>query len=180
MVRFRSTMVPPPGGYFFYEHGGEQLRASTWVQMKPLVEDLMRRHGLSGYADRLVAEYMCPHMPPWYCEGAGVRVVTSVKVALKNAEPYYPRELVQFDEISRRMRICHDCPKHERDVCLTCTGILDRIRAAFRGRRVPVLEDKMSGVCGCARTFEAVIASVEHGEEPVWDGAPDTCWRRKT
>lgn len=178
-ARFRSTMTPPPGGMFFYEHAGERVEARTWLEMRPKVEALMAKHGLKGYADLLVAAYMCPHMPGWYCTGAvPARSVTTVKTALANAVPYYRRELVPFDEISRRMRICHECPKHERDVCLTCTGILDRIKMSFGGRRVSVLEDKMSGVCSCAKTFEAVVASVEHGDEP-WPDAPDCCWRKR-
>lgn len=178
MARFRSTMTPPPGGEFFFEHAGERVSAYTWPEMQSRMEDLMRRHGLVGYADLLVAEYMCPHMPGWYCTGSGVRTVTTVKTAFENACPYYSRNLVQFDELSRRMRICHGCPKHERDVCLTCTGVLNRIMMSFGGRRVSVLEDKMSGICGCAKTFEAVIASVEHDDAP-WADAPDCCWRKR-
>lgn len=179
-ARFRSTMTPPPGGEFFYEHGGERVSARTWLEMQPRVEDLMRRHGLSGYPDLLVAEYMCPHMPDWYCAGASARHVTTLKEALANAVPYYSAPLVQFDEVSRRMRVCHGCPRHERDVCLTCTGILSRIRAGFGGRRVSVLEDRLSGICSCAKTFEAVVASVEHGGTPEWADVPDGCWRKAT
>lgn len=176
-VSFRNTMTPPPGGKFFFTHDGEHIEARTWVEMKPKMEDLMRRHGLTGFADVLVAEFMCPHMPSWYCTGSVSRSVTSVKDAKANAKPYYNMNLVTFDKLSDRMRRCHDCPMHERDVCLTCTGILSWILASFGGRRIRVHEDNLSGVCRCAKTFEAVIASVEHGGDP-WPGAPDTCWRR--
>lgn len=177
-VRFRSRMTPPPGGKFFFEHDGERVEARTWLEMAPKMEDLMRRHGLDGFAEDLVAEFMCPHMPSWYCAGESSRSVTSARDAFRNATPYFPRNLVTFDRISERMRKCHECPKHERDLCLTCTGFLNRIMLSFGGRRVKVLEDQLSGVCACAKTFEAVIASVEYGDDKPWDGVPDTCWRK--
>ena len=175
--RFRSLLSVPPGGKFFYEHEGERIEASTWSEMLPKMQDLMKRHGLTGFCEDHVAEYMCPHMPSWFCFGSSARQITSVKDARKNAIPYYSKPLVTFDKLSERMRICHDCPKHERDVCLTCTGILSQIMISFGGRRVRVPEDNLSGVCGCAKTFEAVIASVEHDGEP-WPDAPEGCWRK--
>lgn len=175
--RFRSKMTPPPGGKFFYEAGGERVEAHTWLEMEPKAQALMRRHGVEGFVEDAVAAYMCPHMPDWYCSGESSRHVTTVRDARRNAQQYYSRNLVTFDRLSARMRACHDCPMHERDVCLTCTGILRDIMASFGGRRVKVPEDSMSGVCRCAKTFEAVVASVEHEGDP-WEGVPETCWRR--
>lgn len=170
-------MTPPPGGVFFFEHGGERIEARTWLEMQPKMEDFMKRHGLTGFASDLVAGYMCPFMPSWYCTGTVSRKSTSIRDARKSAERYFPAHLVPFNVMSDRMRICHECPKHERDVCLTCTGILDWITSAFGGRRRRVHEDNMSGICGCAGTFEAVIAAVEHNGD-AWPEAPGTCWRR--
>lgn len=177
LVRFKSKMTPPPGGKFFLEVDGDRVEAHTWLEMLPKVQALMARHNIGGFAEDLVANYMCPYMPDWYCTGHVGHSVTTVHDARKNAAQYYSRNLVTFDRLSERMRICHDCPKHERDICLTCTGILHNIMVSFGGKRVKVPEDLMSGVCGCAKTFEAVIASVEHDGDP-WEGAPDTCWRR--
>lgn len=178
-VRFRSVMTPPPGGRFFYELGGERVEATTWLEMKPKVEALMAKHGVTGYASDLVAEYMCPHVAGWYCTGVPVRMSVTKKTALENAEDYFGKELVQFNEIEARLRACQSCPMHEREVCLTCTGILKHIKAKFGGRRPRLLEDDLSGICGCAKTFEAVISSVDVTDAPEWDGIPDTCWRKQ-
>lgn len=178
-VKFRSTMVPPPGGKFFFEHEGERLEARYWLEMEPRVRDLMARHGLKGSPAAIVAEYMCPHMPDWYCEGlnSGAPVIR-LHEARDNSEPYFRRPVVTFDEISRRLNICAKCPMHTRRFCLTCTGVLDWVQAGFSGRRPRMLEDKVSGTCICSKALEIVTTAVEYGEkEPVWEGAPKTCWR---
>ena len=69
---------------------------------------------------------------------------------------------------------------HRRTVCLTCTGVIDWTVRSFGGRRPRLPEDRMSGMCGCAETYESVVASVDPRELPVWDGVPGSCWRNGT
>lgn len=178
-VRIRNLMNPPPGGKFFWEHDGEIIEARYWFDMEPRVLAHMRQHGMVGDPARIVAEYMCPHMPDWYCSG-GVNHSNVIRVqeAKTTASPYFQKSTVAFDELSRRLQICSRCPMHQRSFCLTCTGILDWVQAGFGGRRVRVPEDKPSGVCQCAKTFESVIAAVDYTDEGIWEGVPDTCWRR--
>jgi len=178
-VRFVSVMTPPPGGKYFLEIGGERVESHTWADMHGKAAALMQKHGVTGPVEWVVAEYMCPFMPDWYCRGAAGRQVIRDREAWDNAQPYFRMNLVTFDEVSRRLRICSECPKHSREgSCLTCSGILNKILASFGGHRTRVLEDEASGVCTCARTYESVIASVDH-ENDKWTGIPDTCWRNE-
>lgn len=172
-------MTPPPGGKYFLEINGERVEANNWPTMHMKAHALMMKHGINEPVEWVVAEYMCPYMPSWYCRGSSSRVVIRDKEAWANAQPYFRHDLVTFDAISERLRICANCPKHSREgSCVTCSGILSRILASFGGHRPKVLEDAASGVCQCARTYEAVVASVKHGEDS-WEGTPDCCWRNR-
>lgn len=178
-MKFRSTMVPPPGGKFFFEYAGERIEARYWLEMEPRVKDLMSRHGLKGSPAALVAEYMCPSMPSWYCEGSEPKEhAVRISEARENAMEYFRKPTVTFDVVSQRLQRCVKCPHHRRNFCLSCTGLLDWVSMGFSGRRVRVPEDKTTGVCMCARTLEAVIASIDYEPgDKVWEGVPEQCWR---
>lgn len=174
-------MVPPPGGAFYFRNGSDVVSARVWPEMVTAMRNYMRAHpDVTGSIEELVSGCMCPDMPAWYCRGAGpVRNPVRLGEAWQNADRYFSMRPVSFDVVSRRLRTCAACRgNHERNVCLTCTGYLQRIRSRFGASRVKVLEDDLSGMCACARTFEAVLASVEYpSDEPVWQGAPEICWR---
>lgn len=181
-VYFRDVNFLPPGGLFFYETHGERVVGRTFLEIAPKVRALMAKHGIPGLAESELAAYMCPRMPDpgRYCRGARVPLAHVVPhVAIANSLPYCSRRVVAFDEIERRMRVCSACPKHRRDWCPTCSGHVSRMMSAFGGRRRKVPEDTLAGVCQCAKAYEMAIASVEYGEgDKVWDGVPDTCWRK--
>lgn len=183
-VFFRDLYNPPPGGLWFYETHGEKVVAHTYGELLPKVVALMKKYGIEGYPESVIAEYMCARIPNAgaYCKGANVPAPhTGPRDAIRNSEPYCRRQVVPFDVIERRLRICSTCPKNARDWCPTCTGHLARIRFLLASKGRPDLpEDSMSGVCQCAQAYEAAIASVEYKpDEEVWEGAPDTCWRRQ-
>lgn len=178
-ARFVSVMTPPPGGKYFFELGGERVEASNWPEMHTKAQALMQKHGVTGPVEWAVAEYMCPYMPDWYCRGVVGRTVVRDREAWDRAQQYFRRDLVPFDEVSRRLRICQGCEKHSREgSCITCSGILAKILAAFGGKRPKVLEDEATGICTCCRTYESVVASVKHGDDP-WPETPDNCWRNQ-
>ena len=177
-ARFVSVMTPPPGGKYFLEINGERVEDTNWPMMHQKAAALMAKHGVTGPVEWAVAEYMCPYMPDWYCRGVVGRTVIRDKEAWDRAQKYFRMNLVTFEEVSRRLRVCQDCPKHSRENgCVTSSGILQKILSAFGGHRVRVLEDEASGICTCARTYEAVVASVVHDKD-IWEGVPDTCWRK--
>lgn len=177
-TRFVSVMTPPPTGEFFYEVEGERVTARTWAEMQPKAYALMQKHGIDGPVEWAVAEYMCPYLPAWYCKGERRgRSYTSLRDARNNGIPYFKRPLIAPDEIALRLRACAECQMHARTVCLSCTGTDAWILQGFAGRRTKMLEDKLSGICECHKTFESLIASVDLGESPVPDGLPETCWR---
>lgn len=179
---FRNVNIAPRGG-FFYETHGEKVSAPTYVQIEPKVRALMRKYGIPGTVEQAVAGYMCPRIPEAasLCTGPVSRAADYVmpREAMANAEKAAAgRHVVPFDEIERRLRVCLSCPKHTREYCVTCTGHMQRIMLLFNGRRPSVPEDRGSGICRCARAYEAALASVEYGPgDKVWDGAPETCWR---
>ncbi len=177
-ARIRSFSVPAPGGEYFCIINGERVSDRLWMRLRPRVIELMKKHGVSGSPEGLTAESMCKYMPDWFCSGVSGYHVVRMQEAKDNARPLFSRHVVTFDEISRRLQICTSCPKHDRSLCLTCTGALNWIQSSFGGRRVSVPEDKLSGTCECARTFSAVAAAVDYDEtDKPWDGAPKTCWR---
>lgn len=177
-MNFRNARTPPPGGEFFFEHGGERISARTWFEFLPKMQDMIAKHGLHGTPLDLAAQYMCPRIPSWYCTSGGVPVL-STDAARAAAKPYFGKNVVTPSEIASRMAVCRSCPRHERTVCLTCTGIASWAVSSFGGRRPALPEDRMSGVCRCAGTFDMVVASVDSRELSGWKDVPDTCWRNK-
>lgn len=182
-VFFINVNNPPPGGMFFYETHGERVAARTYIELEPKVRRLMEKYGITGLPEEEVARYMCSRIPDpgSFCRGAEI-IAAHVRphTAIENSIPYCRKQTVAFDVIERRLQICQGCPKHARDWCPTCSGHVSRILAEFNGRRTQLPQDKLSGVCQCAKAYEMAIASVEYGEkDKKWDGAPDTCWRNK-
>ena len=182
-VFFHNVNNPPPGGLYFYETHGERVVARTFIEIEPKVRALMEKYGIKGLPEVEVAKYMCPRIPNpgAYCRGSNVTAAhIRPHAAIVNSLPYCKRQPVAFDIIERRLQICHDCPQHARDWCPTCSGHVSRILHEFNGKRTSLPQDKLSGVCQCAKAYEMAIASVEYGDdEKIWEGAPDTCWRKK-
>lgn len=174
----RSFMVPPPGGEYFCMAGDDRISSPDWHSFRPRVVEFMAAHGIVASPESFVAACMCPYMPDWYCRGVFGSRPVRMDEARKVAAQYFPRHVVAFDVVQRRLARCVKCPKHNRSFCMTCTGILQWIERSFGGRRIKVPEDTFSGMCECARTFASVVASVDFGGVPQWDGAPDSCWRK--
>lgn len=182
-VFFIDVNNVPPGGLYFYETHGEKVTARTFLEIAPKVRALMEKYHIGGLAETEVAAYMCPRIPNpgAYCRGEMVpEAHVRPHVAIKESLVYCKRRVVDFDVISRRMRVCSTCPCHKREWCPTCSGHVSAMMTAFGGRRPAVPEDTLSGVCQCAKAYEIAIASVEYGkDDKVWEGVPDSCWRNR-
>lgn len=181
-MSFVSTMTVPPGGYF-YELGGDRVEGRCYQETVSKVATLMRKHGREGSPELELAEYMCPRMGPaasTFCRGDFTPSHDVTKhEAIENSLEYGKMPLVPFDVISKRLARCQACPKRFRSWCLTCAGHYSAILSSMGGRRPRLPADLTSGVCDCARAYEAAIASVDYGDKPPWDGVPGTCWRIK-
>ena len=177
-ARFKSVMCPPPGGKFYFELEGERVEARDWFTMRGLVVALFEKHGVKAVPEDAVAAFMCPDMPDWYCTEGGRKTFTMKEAREKSAQ-YFSKNLVPYDEMVRRLAICRSCPRHDRNVCLTCTGNLQWIVDRFAGRRRRLPDDDMSGICRSAAAFESVVTAVEKDELPEWTDVPDTCWRKQ-
>ena len=180
-VYFKNVNVAPAGG-FFYELNGEKVTGRFFCEIEPKVRALLRKYHRTESVEEAVATYMCPRIPEasWLCTGgtfkkAGVRAAEAMQNSVLLTDG---REVVAFDEIERRLRICLSCPMHTREFCVTCTGHMERIMLLYAGRRPRVPEDAGSGICKCAKAYESALVSVEYADgEPVWESAPETCWR---
>lgn len=181
---FVNPHAAPPGGLFFYELEGERVEGRCFQEIAPKVRKLMEKHGLRGSAELEIAAYMCPRIGPaasWFCKGKfdGSTDIRS-KEAIDNCAPYYRKELVPFDVMERRLERCLACTQHFRGWCLTCTGHYNHMQLGFRGKRSELPIDRGTGVCKCARAYEAAIAAVKYGkDEKIWEGVPDNCWRKE-
>lgn len=182
-VHFTNTGNSLRDGYFF-ELNGERVEGRHFCDIENRVRAMLRKAGMTCTAEEAVAAYMCPRIQEagWACKGmpVGSRPHILPADALRNSVTAVAgRHVVPFDEIERRIRICLGCQKHTREYCVTCTGHLERIMAMFSGKRPRVPEDSGSGICTCAKAYESAIASVDFkNSESVWEGVPDTCWRK--
>ena len=177
----QTAWVVPPGGAWFFQMGDDKVASPVYEIALKGVGEILAKHGVKTPAPQALAEFMCPHMPPGFCAGpvAHSPAITG-KMAADKAERYFYRRLVPVDEVMRRMDVCLRCKAHRRDFCLSCAGWPSWISGKFNNRRPVLPVDTASGCCSCAGTFEAVIASVEYDkDEAVWEGAPETCWRRQ-
>lgn len=184
MVSFRARvdMMPAPRGGFEFAVGDDKVSARTAAEIMPKVRAVLARHGVSVPAEIALAEYMCPRLGDearHLCQG-DVKSPDFVgqREALANCAAYAGLPMVPLDVVQGRLAACATCPRHERHWCLTCTGAFARLQAMMGGRRPLLPADRFSGVCGCARAYEAAVCSVVHGKD-VWPDAPDTCWRRR-
>ena len=183
MAYFKNVNVAPPCGFFF-ELNGEKVSARHFCDIERPVREMLRKAGLTCTVEEAVANYMCPRIDEadWMCTGSfrpsPIRPAEALRNSLFEVEG---RELVPFDVVERRLRACLACPMHTRKFCVTCTGHLERVLAAFGGRRPKVPEDAGSGICKCCKAYESAIASVAYAPgENTWEGTPETCWRRTT
>lgn len=180
-IYFRNPNVAPQGG-FFYELNGEKVTGRYFCDIEPKVRALLRKYRLTLSAEEAVAEYMCPRIPEasWMCTGGFTKAKIQPSEALKNSKLISEgRDVVPFDEIERRLRTCMACPMHTREFCVTCTGHMERILLYYGGRRQKVPEDAGSGICRACKAYESAVASIEYRkDEAVWEGVPDTCWRK--
>lgn len=177
----QTASIVPPGGSWFFQLGDEKVSSPVYELALRRVDALLKAHGVKTPADVALAEFMCPHMPKWFCEGdVGHSPVISVKDATKAALPYFGMRMVPADVITRRMEECQACPMHRRDFCLHCNGLDEWIAQGFGLKRPALPADAASGCCSCAKTLEAVIASVEYAKgDSIWEGVPETCWRNR-
>lgn len=180
--RFRglNPYTVPPGGVWFFQLGDDRVSTPIYDFAVKQVAEILRRHGKGDLdASEELARHMCPHMPEWFCTGSAEHspVITG-RAAATAAVPYFSKPLAMSPVISKRLERCQACVKHRRDFCLHCNGYDQWIYDGFKGRRPRLPADDASGCCSCAGTMEAVLASVEYGnDEPGFEGAPDTCWR---
>jgi len=105
-----------------------------------------------------------------------VMKVDEVKAA---TVPFFSKPVETFDVADKRLIRCTSCPAHDRSLCVTCTGLVAWVSRNLPGNRPRLQADDASGVCAaCGALSAAVVCSRYAADEPVWEKAPATCWRR--
>lgn len=179
----QTKTIVPPGGVWYFRFGDDSVATPMYDDAVVKVAAILEKYGIADITPQeALADYMCPHMPQWFCRGRSVESpVITASEARAAAEPYFSRQVVPVDDIMSRMDKCTMCPKHRKDFCLHCEGHDQWIEYKFGGHRPVLPSDNASGCCTCAGTFEAVVASVSYNDgEELWEGVPDTCWRRNS
>ena len=177
MISVPSTMSAPPGGVWFWQDHDHSFSSPNLEIVAGEVGRVLRAMGDRRDPEQAVFEYMAPRMPRGWATGYTGPARQTLSSAVLNARPYFSRPVDRVDRIMARMDACARCPKRERPFCLTCHGIPQMVYGEFDGRRGPVPQDRFSGVCTCAGTFDMVVASVMYGDGAVWPDTPSTCWR---
>lgn len=170
----------PPGGLYSYEFEGQCVTARTYAEFSAKVLDLHKRVGkpIVGDVDRVIAEYLCPRLPDGYCSKPSAVKLLSIDDIKSKAYVYFTKPVLPRDTIESRLGVCANCPCNSRTVCLSCTGLDSWIRVNFRNQRDRLPLDAGVGVCTCAGTLAAVVATVDVSGEAVWPNTPPVCWRK--
>lgn len=179
-IALRNKFTKPPEGVYTYDLLGECVSARTYFEFAARVADLHKRKNVPAPdVDRTIAEYLCPRLPDGYCTKPSAIKMVSIQEIKDKAQQYFKKPVLPRDSIEKRLGICANCPCNSRVICLSCTGLDTWIRVNFRNQRDRLPLDAGVGVCTCAETLAAVVASVEYdGADPVWPTTPDNCWRK--
>lgn len=185
---FRSLLAAVPGGLYFYESNGRKVSTPSRDAAVAQVAAIMRDEGRDGDPETELATYMCAFLQPVHRDAICVplgpakpgRPAIGPKEAVENSIALVSGKNVEtFDRIEARLAVCLRCPRHERRWCPSCAGHFERVMVSLSARRPRLPLDRMTGVCACAKAYESAVCSIPYARnEPVWDGAPETCWRR--
>jgi hypothetical protein len=180
-LRLLNPFTRPPSGQYEYSIGDQCVTARSYYEFTHRVVELHNRLkvAMTEDVDTTIARYLCPRLPDGYCSQPSAVKMISIDAIKAKAYPYFTKKIEPRDTIESRLSICANCPCNSRSVCLSCTGLDSWIRLNFRSQRDRMPQDAGVGVCLCAETLAAVVATVAYSaDEPVWNNTPDTCWRK--
>lgn len=163
------------------EFGIVEGRKKTEIIAKVRAFFIATKRELTEDPFNLVMHCMCPSLPKGICTGTvGFNTLTIDQIKDKT-RGFFPRAMVPYEDIERRLATCTACPKHARTFCPGCTGYTAWIEAGFRGRRKSLPVDQFCGVCTVDHVFVSAAASVVCDKnEEIINGTQqlESCWRR--
>lgn len=180
-ARFSNVNATPPGGCYEYSLDGQTLVSGrSRFDITAKARRLREAAGLPVIGDpfRYVMEYMCPRLPSGFCTTPSKVKSLRIQEVKDNTAKLFSARCATTDVIESRMVACVSCPMQTRQgFCVDCSGLLDWMYRGYGGRRPPLPEDRILGVCACDVVLAAAGATV--AARPLTDGAeyPDACWR---
>ena len=133
MQDFRVTNVVPPGGRYFYEVSETKVFMEDFT-----MNQLLTRLGAHYTQNHLpvpeglreiVADFMCRRLPTGFCTGdgppVGVQIYTVADIRERSRrQATLSTGFVLPAEAVERAKICANCPKNDRSICPTCSGMV--------------------------------------------------------
>lgn len=177
----------PPGGFWFREKDGTEIRANSWDGVVRLVANYRRRNRLEpGAPEHEVLAQAAARSPEYFANGDMSRPKPNLKARVFEWLSHFRRlrdraehiRLVDDGLVNARAAVCINCPHHTNVAggCGSCKRALAGLRSVILKGRTP---DVRLGAC-------AVIANdLQVGtmlDEPTLDAPnlPGHCWRRRT
>ena len=196
--RFAFPGQTPPVGYMY----AEELDGTVFKFQAPMRHGMMRQLRAWYAAKKLewpgdaemesrVEHFTCGFCPDGFCKGGKKREhskIFSVK-SIRDATGFaykavrHPELMVSMEEAAARAKVCANCSRNSRGVCVSCAAVnFHDLLAMFEraGRTTPydsVID--ICEVCGCIARLKLHLGDelLALTEKHDW---PENCWLRKT
>lgn len=180
-IRFSNVNATPPGGCYEYSLDGKTIvtgRSRFDITAKARKLRAEAKVETIGDPFRYVMEYMCPRLPSGFCNTPSHVKSLRVNEVKEATAKLFALRCATSDVIESRMIVCVACPCHTRQgFCVDCSGLLDWMYRGYTGRRSPLPEDRILGVCTCDAVLAAAGATAATRPLTVEAVYPETCWR---
>jgi hypothetical protein len=180
MLEFRVKNVVPPGGQYFYEVEGMVLQDPTKTGLRTRINQAYAAMGKIVPADigARVQDFMCRRLPEGFCTGSDdglprAKVLTIHDIRKNTDKMVRATEPAPPSKTKFQARACNQCPKNNRSMCPTCSGI-----NAWASRRVgrPNTPAEFSWLGVCEVDGTALAAKVNRQGLPANEEYPAECW----
>ncbi len=180
MLAFRVKNIVPPGGRYFYELKGLPLQDATRTGLRTQINQAYASSGEDVPADiwDRVQHFMCLRLPEGFCTGSADgderAEVLTIQQVRKNTETLVAQsEMAPPAKAKFQAEICNKCPKNNRSICTTCSGI-----SAWASRRVgrPDMPASYAYLGICEVDGTPLVAKINRTGLPANEEYPEGCW----
>jgi len=181
MLTFANERTVPPGGAYFYTvpETNAVFREYSFDRLMDTLGSYYAGNNITkpGNLTALVKDYMCRHFPVTFCIGDDEgkprkKVVTLSTIREETLKLAAGNPRVLPGEARRRAITCSNCPRNDKQMCTSCSGLQSWARKVVGGG-IEGLDDAL-GVCEIDAT--ALSTKVHLQDIPEGD-YPENCWR---